>query len=225
MSGSYRQCSECGKRALSIATRCPGCGRELPSPEAPDHRSLDLGRFVTTPALLGLLAAGAVVASGLESWRRTRGPAEESSLLVGAHQSATSVEPSPDPSPEAVLKAGPEGPAPLASVPLAATLRRAGANLDSLPRTGGHAVTLPMARPGSSPASTPDIGRLLVARTWTHVRNRRSPQGGLEAVLMPGDTVEADSLRGGWYRVALDGEVMGYAYATTLIGTAPNRDH
>jgi hypothetical protein len=37
MGGSYRQCSACGKRALSIATRCPGCGRELDAPEVPEH--------------------------------------------------------------------------------------------------------------------------------------------------------------------------------------------
>ena len=38
----------------------------------------------------------------------------------------------------------------------------------------------------------------------------------LEAVLTPGDTVLADSLQRGWYRVALDGEVLGYAYQSTL---------
>ena len=32
MSGSYRQCVECGKRALRFATRCPGCGIDLPNP-------------------------------------------------------------------------------------------------------------------------------------------------------------------------------------------------
>jgi hypothetical protein len=41
-------------------------------------------------------------------------------------------------------------------------------------------------------------------------------KGGLEAVLTPGDTVLADSLSHGWYRVALEGEVMGYASASTL---------
>ena len=48
------------------------------------------------------------------------------------------------------------------------------------------------------------------------MRDRRSVKGGIEAVLLPGDTVLADSLTGGWYRVALEGEVLGYAYRSTL---------
>ena len=58
MSGSYRECSECGKRALSIATRCPGCGRELPAGPAPS-RAMDLGRYLPLAALTGVIAVGA----------------------------------------------------------------------------------------------------------------------------------------------------------------------
>ncbi len=68
-------------------------------------------------------------------------------------------------------------------------------------------------------ATTPpaeDAGELRVARTWTNVRKSRSVRAPLEAVLMPGDTVLADSLGRGWYRVALDGEVLGYAHRSTL---------
>jgi DNA-directed RNA polymerase subunit RPC12/RpoP len=57
-----------------------------------------------------------------------------------------------------------------------------------------------------------------VARTWTKVHARRSVQGDLVAVLLPGDTVLADSLRGGWWRVALEGRVLGYVSAPTLLG-------
>jgi hypothetical protein len=59
-------------------------------------------------------------------------------------------------------------------------------------------------------------GELLVARTWTNVRKSRSKGADLEAVLMPGDTVLADSLGQEWYRVALEGEVLGYAHRSTL---------
>jgi hypothetical protein len=38
-------------------------------------------------------------------------------------------------------------------------------------------------------------------------------------VLLPGDTVLADSLRGGWWRVALEGKVIGYVYGPTLADT------
>jgi hypothetical protein len=56
------------------------------------------------------------------------------------------------------------------------------------------------------------------ARTWTKVHERRSPRADVVAVLLPGDSVLADSLRGGWWRVALEGRVLGYVYAPTLLG-------
>jgi hypothetical protein len=63
MGGSYRQCSECGKRALSIATRCPGCGRELAAPaHAEVGRRVELGRYVS-PGLAGLVAVAVIVAA------------------------------------------------------------------------------------------------------------------------------------------------------------------
>jgi hypothetical protein len=169
MSGSYRQCSECGKRALSIATRCPGCGRELPAPAVPDHGSLGIGRFVTLPVALGVVVvAGMAVASvqrhGIEQ------PDGVESSFVRRDRSAAS--------------------------PLGATPRLDTATSGAA--TGGAA------------------GELLVSRSWTNVRSRRSVKGELTAVLMPGDTVVADSLGRDWYRVSLEGEVMGYAHRSTL---------
>jgi hypothetical protein len=64
MGGSYIQCSECGKRALSIATRCPGCGRELPPrPERRAGRTIDLGRILPLPLVVVDLLAGTMLAS------------------------------------------------------------------------------------------------------------------------------------------------------------------
>jgi hypothetical protein len=57
---------------------------------------------------------------------------------------------------------------------------------------------------------------LRVARRLTEVRKARSVKAPLEAVLTPGDTVLADSLLQGWYRVAMEGEVLGYADRSTL---------
>ncbi|MFL5494365.1 MAG: hypothetical protein ACJ8DC_08290 [Gemmatimonadales bacterium] len=56
------------------------------------------------------------------------------------------------------------------------------------------------------------------ARTWTKVHDRRSVKADVVAVLLPGDTVLADSLRGGWWRVALEGRVIGYVYGRALVG-------
>ena len=79
MSGSYRQCPECGKRALSIATRCPGCQLELPAPEAPEAApGRGLARHLVPIAAAGVLATAVVV--GLARLGRTDHPAPPPSL-------------------------------------------------------------------------------------------------------------------------------------------------
>ena len=80
-----------------------------------------------------------------------------------------------------------------------------------------HAAASPVMSiaPDSAP-SAEAVSR--IARTWTKVHARRSVQADLVAVLLPGDTVLADSLKGGWWRVALEGRVLGYVYAPTLLG-------
>jgi hypothetical protein len=76
--------------------------------------------------------------------------------------------------------------------------------------------TVAQAPESASAPAAPSPPELRVARTWTHVRKSPRKSAELEAVLTPGDTVLADSLQQGWYRVALDGEVLGYAYQSTL---------
>ena len=175
MSGSYRQCSECGKRALSIATRCPGCGRELPAPAAPEADPvLDLRRFLSPRVLGGIIAAIAVLTAALARSRRSL--EQQSSLAVAQSASALSA---------------------VAYTTTAAT------RLDTAT---------------AAPLATASAGEVLVARTWTNVRKSRSKRADVEAVLLPGDTVLADSLDRGWYRVALEGEgeVLGYVHRSTL---------
>jgi hypothetical protein len=169
MSGSYRQCSECGKRALSIATRCPGCGRELPAPAVPDHGSFGLSRFVSLPVALGVVVVAGLAVTSFERHDIERPDGVESSFV----------------------KREPSAAPPVAGLPRLDTATSGAA-------TGGAA------------------GEWLVSRSWTNVRSRRSVKGDLTAVLMPGDTVLADSLGRDWYRVALEGEVMGYAHRSTL---------
>jgi hypothetical protein len=171
MGGSYKQCSECGKRALSIATRCPGCGRELPAPEA--DPVLDLRRFRSPRVLGGIIATIAVLTA--TALARSRRPlVQQSSFAVAQSASALSA---------------------------VAYTTTAAARLDTV---------------RAAPLPTASAGQLLVARSWTNVRKSRSKRADLEAVLLPGDTVLADSLEQGWYRVALDGEVLGYAHRSTL---------
>ena len=169
MGGSYRQCTECGKRALSIATRCPGCGRELPAPAGPeDGPRLDLRRFLSPGAMVAVLAAAAVAAAaGLGRVGRF---GEQETSSIAAVSAADSI---------------------------------------AAYSEGAYAAV---------PAES--VGELLIARDWTNVRRARSTRAGLEAMLTPGDSVVADSLERDWYRVALEGEVLGYVHRTTLVRPA-----
>jgi hypothetical protein len=178
MGGSYRQCSECGKRALSIATRCPGCGRELEAPQTPESGpALALGRYLTKGAAAAAMLAAIVVA--VELGGESLSPQEPpGSPAAGAGVSDS-----------------------IAAASEVAYAMGATARLD----TAGVEAT------------TDGAGEYLVARTWTNVRGSRSTRAGLEAVLTPGDTVFADSLDRNWYRVAFEGEVMGYAHRSTLV--------
>ena len=183
MSGSYRQCVECGKRALSFATRCPGCGIPLPDP-AP----FDEGSFPSSNWFLPLKVGMAVAACGVMLALLARGPGRPAPL--GAETSFVKPTIIEKPSVvEAVLA--------VTSSPAAKT------------RSDAPTVV--------APATT--AGVPLIAKRWTHVRSRRTVNSTLEAVLTPGDTVVCDSLVNGWYRVALYGEVLGYAKEAMLAPT------
>jgi hypothetical protein len=168
---TYRECPACGKRALSIATRCPGCGHEFPSQP---------GRWQASrpdPGRAGPLWAAAVIllaAAGVFTIGMRRGAAGDGGAPVPADARA-------------------EPPGALETAQAAAS----------------------PAMPDSAPSAKAVPRR---ARTWTKVHDRRSTKADLVAVLLPGDTVMADSLRGGWWRVALEGRVLGYVYAPTLVG-------
>ena len=173
MGGSYRQCSECGKRALSIATRCPGCGRELGPQGTPEARPvLELGRYLPQ----GLVAAVALVGVVLAFELGDRLPSDPPTTSAPGSAAADSV-------------------------------------------AGSSEVAYAMgatAQLGTTSVEATPAGGVLVARTWTNVRQSRTRRGELTAVLSPGDTVFADSLQRDWYRVAYEGEVMGYAHRSTL---------
>ena len=73
----------------------------------------------------------------------------------------------------------------------------------------------------AAPLPAASAGQPLVARTWTNVRKSRNPRADVVAKLLPGDTVLADSLERGWYRVAREGKVLGYVYRSTLAKPRP----
>ena len=171
MSGSYRECSQCGKRALGIATRCPGCGSALLSPAVREvGRGPDLSRLLTPGVVAGLIVIAIVLAAA---------------ALTRSHRSPR------------------QPPAPVA---------------DSASTTSRVAYTTQAAArvEAPTPARVPAAGEVLVAKTWTNVRKSRDKLAGVEGVLLPGNTILADSLVGGWYRVVREGRVFGYVHRSTL---------
>ncbi|MDF3053320.1 MAG: hypothetical protein K0S19_1425 [Geminicoccaceae bacterium] len=191
MAGSYRQCDACGKRALSIANRCPGCGRDFPAREVEKGERLELGRFLTPKGIAAVLAVGAVLVSARSA--RTAPPGEVKAEVASSVASTRPVETA--------------GVAP----PRAA---QPGVESAEVKATTARRSPVKTARVAAPPA---ERGReLRVAQNWTEVRKSRSVRAPVEALLTPGDTVLADSLAGGWYRVALEGEVLGYAHHSTL---------
>ena len=175
MSESYRQCGKCGKRALSFATRCPGCGIALPDPVP-----FEEDRIRSPNRFLWVKVVTAVVGSGFMLALLARGPGRPAPL--GAETSFVK--------PVVVEKP--------ALVPASARL----------------GTTTVVAPPTAASVQ-------VVAKSWTHVRSRRTVNSTLEAVLTPGDTVVCDSLVNGWYRVALYGEVLGYAKESRLARAQP----
>jgi hypothetical protein len=163
-----RHCLSCGKSVLSIATRCPGCGAELPPPPARQpapRRNVHPIFLVAAVAILLVLGL-----SGLALARK----AFEDSEVATAPQRADAADP-----------------------------------LD----TTSAAATATVSDSAPTPSAV-----IRVAETWTKVRNRRSVRADVVAILPPGDTVLADSLKGGWWRVSLEGRVLGYSWDRTLIG-------
>ena len=180
MGQSYKQCTECGARALSIATRCPRCHREFPAtveePAVTPVRRLGRMRLRTPAIVAGFLTLGGVLT--VTELGQTTGARTPARPAPAADTSATSSE------------------------------------VAFIHSEAGRAAEAVAPRPA---------GGLRVAKSWTHVRKARSRNADLEAVLTPGDTVFADSLERGWYRVALYGEVLGYATESMLTPTEPGR--
>jgi hypothetical protein len=139
---------------------------------------VDLGRFLPTRVVAGIIATTVVVTAA--ELVRTGLPLEDQSSFVVADSTSAFSE--------------------------VAYAVAAAARMDTV-----TAAAVPAA----------SAGELLVARSWTSVRQSRRKSAPLEAVLMPGDTVVADSLQRGWYRVALDGEVLGYSHHSTLKEARP----
>lgn len=97
MSGTYVRCSECGKRALSVATRCPQCGHEFSGRPLPQTgRTLDLKRYLAPLGVVGVAAALIVlVVAVIGRTTSTQTEPATSMAAVGPDTAMTAASPQP----------------------------------------------------------------------------------------------------------------------------------
>ncbi len=193
---TYMECPQCGRKALSVATRCPHCAVAFPSRplqrSAPGYR---LDRLRPVLAVGGVLVLGAVL------------------LAVMVPRLGSKATPPARP-------ASPDEMSPTLTTPPGAVAT------DSTARGAASDGLAPVQLPAVSPASVTPAAPSLVrrfARTWANVRGGRGRASPVVRVLNPGDAVPVDSLSRGWYRVLLDSRAVGYVHRSNLDPVSPPR--
>jgi hypothetical protein len=189
---SYVDCPGCGRKVLSVATRCPSCGRAAEArpfeysskPKRPWLVPLGLVLTVAFMATVGMLLDQA----NRERWKPAPAAAPATDTLPPAPAESPVAE-APDTVPPADSVAVP--------VPARAVERPVAE------RPEPRRPTLPVARARMA-------GSTHRANSWVNLRANRSSSSEVVRVLGPGEPVSADSLVQGWYRVIASGGVVGY---------------
>ena len=188
-----KECPACGRLALRIATRCPGCGFDLTTVATPkEEPPPDAARFYRIAGIAGvvLLVLGAITVGAL-----THEPAGDTAGVPSTPIRAAAVA---DPDTAQPVTGEP------ASVPA----------VESLPPPV-TARTITAEPPPSSPTTrpTPPAGELDVrwAGTWINVREGKGTDYPVVRILRPGERVEVTKPERGWRFVYIDGEPIGYA--------------
>ncbi len=89
--------------------------------------------------------------------------------------------------------------------------RPAAADSVATPASQKHApAPVPAATPASPPSASSKTEERRYASTWVNVRAGPSGTAPIVRVLQPGESVQVDSLREGWYQVLADGGPGGY---------------
>ncbi len=215
-----RICPSCGKSALPVATRCPGCGCAF-------ELRYDRPAVDASPSRKGLVTAGALAvlallgANGLRQWG--------GSDRTETHSAGMAAPPKAAPAPKPVVAAAPDStptraertPAPPVATVAVAVPAPAPAKPASTPATPPAPVTR-IAAPAparNERATVQGIARY--ASTWINVRSARSSQAPVVRVLKPGEAVHVDSLAEGWYQVVTTDAVQGYADRRLLSDEVP----
>jgi hypothetical protein len=200
---AYIECPSCGKTALSVSSRCPHCGLLFSVGVIPPAEPSRLSRPVFMVGALVALAVVVLVVNNLTK-PRVAPPRPAVAALAPAES---------QPEPPVVVSAPPIREEPLPQAPDAAVE-------SSPPPAAAPRVAAPSQ--AAPPPSVPTGEQLRrYATTWVNVRPRRSPDAAPVRVLDPGEAMLVDSLVGGWYRVVIGGQSIGYAYGSNLSEEAP----
>lgn len=192
---TYMECPQCGRKALSVATRCPHCGVAFPSkPLQRSAQGYRLDRLRPMLAVGGVLIMGAALLAVLvprlgSKAAARRVPSGETSPTLAAPPGTVAAD-------STIEGAASDGVAPIQP-----------------PTVSAAPVTL----------TPPNPVARRVARTWVNVRGARGRAAPAVRVLNPGDAVQVDSLSRGWYRVLIDGRAAGYVHRSTLDPVSPPR--
>lgn len=216
---SYIECPSCGKTALSVATRCPHCGliftpgmiEQATPPEEPRR----LRRLLVMAGALVLLAAVVVVVQiwmgGGSSADTTPSVTNDLVSQADPPDSTGAVEEEP-----AIVttpsQAEPEPTRPALETTTSIRVPPPTARDSVVDTTPTPSPAAASPEPAPITATPPAASRQLqrYAKTWVNVRGARSRNAPAVRVLNPGEVVMVDSLRGGWYRVVIDGQQVGY---------------
>jgi ribosomal protein L37E len=204
---TYMECPQCGRKALSVATRCPHCGVAFPSKplrrSAPGYR---LDRLRPVLALGGVLLLGGALLAVVVPRLGQKGAAPARGTPSGETSPTLATPPGAVPADSAAEAVASDGVAPEAGAPDRAA--------PAQPRAASTASVTPTP---ASPLAT------RFARTWVNVRDARSRAAPAVRVLNPGDAVQVDSLIRGWYRVLIGGRAAGYVHRSNLDPIPPPR--
>jgi hypothetical protein len=194
---TYMECPQCGRKALSVATRCPHCGVAFPSKpfqrSAPGYR---LDRLRPLLAVGGVLVLGAVLLTVVLPRLESKAAAPAGGPSSGETSPTLATPPGAVPA-DSVVKGDPSDPVAPVQPPA----------LSSAPIT---------------PTPPSPLARRF-ARTWVNVRGDRGRAAPAVRVLNPGEAVQVDSLSRGWYRVLIDGRAAGYVHRSNLDPASPPR--
>ena len=230
---AYINCPQCGQSALSVASRCPGCGFGFTQHRLRyGHRRRPAGNKIPLWVaggvgvlvgvfLLGEGGTGGVtvppIADGLDQQPAevvvqidTEGGGEG---VVGGVMAQEGGEVTPDAASTSTMTDSAGG---LDTVPPI----RATAPAESRPLPDPVVVTIVPPSAEADAAEFPEEPRW--AKTWVNVRAGRSGSSEPVRILNPGELVGVDSLGLGWYRVLIDGVPVGFVDRSFLAPAPPD---